>query len=170
MFQSTPPHGGRRTGQRPAKGGHRGFNPRPHTGGDLNATGVELDGRRVSIHAPTRGATARRGRWRTRCRCFNPRPHTGGDVSKIQPCLSLSCFNPRPHTGGDLCRWLYTRNEQRFQSTPPHGGRRSAEVGGETVSSVSIHAPTRGATSCLLKLFRCLLCFNPRPHTGGDCS
>ncbi len=55
LFQSTPPHGGRRAAppSTPAAGG---FNPRPRTEGDgLGAAVVELA--RVSIHAPARRAT-----------------------------------------------------------------------------------------------------------------
>ena len=33
--------------------------------------------------------------------------------------------------------------------------------------SVSIHAPTRGAT-CLTSSNQTHMCFNPRPHAGGD--
>ena len=32
-------------------------------------------------------------------------------------------FNPRPRTGGDLTAFEASREVERFQSTPPHGGR-----------------------------------------------
>ena len=58
------------------------FNPRPRTGGDvMSLYGGWID-KRVSIHAPARGATC-------------------------EPCVlgrSLSSFNPRPRTGGDAIR------------------------------------------------------------------
>ena len=55
MFQSTRPHGARHY-QAIIVGDRRGFNPRAHTGRDLNKVerGVRYG---VSIHAPTRGAT-----------------------------------------------------------------------------------------------------------------
>jgi len=55
-----------------------------------------------------------------------------------------------------------------FQSTPPRGGRRSRQNRSNRRKGISIHAPTRGATTAR----RCTLdgdChFNPRPHAGGD--
>ena len=80
---------------------------------------------RVSIHAPTRGATPRRHTPRRRRTGFNPHPHTGGDA-KMQSVLHWSCsFNPRPHTGGD-------RHARHHHHHRP----------------VSIHAPTRGGDCC----------------------
>ncbi len=143
----------------------------------------------VSIHAPARGATFGMA---TKCRhfgCFNPRPRAGGDQSAYSPRATLGCFNPRPRAGGDLrIRWLRPRNVVSihapargatkhpgvgfyrdrfqstpprggrprrtnaarhivlFQSTPPRGGRRSAPAGPAPECLVSIHAPARGAT------------------------
>src|SRR5437763_1406956 len=78
LFQSTPPHGGRRTNatdvskfctfqSTPPRGGRlsplslrsmgHSFNPRPRAGGDV-ALAIEHPGQVVSIHAPARGATA----------------------------------------------------------------------------------------------------------------
>ena len=55
---------------------------------------------------------------------FNPRPHTRGDRGVCRNHASVQGFNPRPHTRGD---------------TP--------KVAKQLVRAVSIHAPTRGATS-----------------------
>ena len=79
----------------------------------------------ISIHAPTRGATAA---LRPGCRLpayFNPRSHERSDR---RPCFSwihLNYFNPRSHERSD---------DQRHPL-------------GHLVLSISIHAPTRGATS-----------------------
>ena len=81
----------------------------------------------VSIHAPTRGATLRRllliG---LICLSFNPRTHTGCDSFKITIYIVYFSFNPRTHTGCDAVFPLSVAN----------------------CFSVSIHAPTRGATRC----------------------
>ena len=56
----------------------------------------------------------------------------------------------------------------RFQSTPPRGGRLETREDGEDLYIISIHAPARGATrSCRSGLTRSGN-FNPRPREGGD--
>ena len=55
------------------------------------------------------------------------------------------CFNPRTHTG---CDWVMASNAER--------------------ACVSIHAPTRGATSWRRSRSTSLSRFNPRTHTGCD--
>ena len=79
----------------------------------------------VSIHAPTRGATFRVFMLVGFVSGFQstlPRgerlPHRDGAGGRSP------CFNPRSHEGSDPCHW--------FTCSPFH--------------SVSIHAPTRGAT------------------------
>ena len=76
----------------------------------------------VSIHAPTWGATSA---WRSLG--FVP-----------------SGFNPRAHVGRDHCT-LYKPFPDVFQSTRPRGARRRYAEG-YIRASVSIHAPTWGAT------------------------
>ena len=52
---------------------------------------------------------------------LNPRPRAGGDTASAS--ATDSCrFNPRPRAGGDICG--VRRTTQKFQSTPPRGGRR----------------------------------------------
>ena len=99
----------------------------------------------VSIHAPTRGATCRKGSQEEAHTGFNPRAHAGRDAV---PCRTI-------------CRWKFQSTRPRgarqpavdsgpdpqlFQSTRPRGARLSGVMGMSNVSSVSIHAPTRGAT------------------------
>ena len=55
-----------------------------------------------------------------------------------------------------------------FQSTRPHGARRISPEGLALEMFVSIHAPTRGATSGGRQQGGILRCFNPRAHTGRD--
>ena len=56
-------------------------------------------------------------------------------------------FNPRTHTGCDYVESYKTFLNERFQSTHPHGVRHLLRVPGRHLGQVSIHAPTRGATS-----------------------
>ena len=149
---------------------HRSFNPRTHTGCDLSVFDdcetIDI----VSIHAPTRGATTFSHSNKVRINCFNPRTHTGCDFLKSRFVIWLVCFNPRTHTGCDvMCKcfclsWgscfnprthtgcddpclLLALGPFRFQSTHPHGVRLLPFLGFVNISNVSIHAPTRGATT-----------------------
>ena len=76
---------------------------------------------------------------------FNPRTHTGCDIMFFLIFLKLEGFNPRTHTGCDYsyARYIY-------------------------VPIVSIHAPTRGATTCAPFTLAATMSFNPRTHTGCD--
>ncbi len=103
-------------------------------------------------------------------KCFNPRTHTGCDGSSPRLPLRSKCFNPRTHTGCDLLGKVLTTRLYSFQSTHPHGVRprlqkslkskipsfnprthTGCDVIGPALlrrdTHVSIHAPTRGATS-----------------------
>ena len=123
------------------------FNPRPHAGGDVLVDAlrrvIEVD---VSIHAPTRGAT-------------------------LDAAVSLSIhasFQSTPPRGGRHRLMGFACMSAKFQSTPPRGGR-LLEVGHEDGGPfVSIHAPTRGATTSVSRRAPIWARFNPRPHAGGD--
>ena len=58
---------------------------------------------RVSIHAPTRGATPRRHTPRRRRTGFNPRPHTGGDRHARHHHHHRPVSIHAPTRGGDCC-------------------------------------------------------------------
>ena len=98
------------------------FNPRTHTGCDDGWFATDTGGR-VSIHAPTRGATA--------MGCKNP---SG---------ISVSIHAP---TRGATSIIAGARNARKFQSTHPHGVRPKSFSAAQAFLLVSIHAPTRGAT------------------------
>ena len=141
-FQSTHPHGVR---QRLASTTKflLSFNPRTHTGCDIEWSSVVISVL-VSIHAPTRGATANSAhallqlvvsihaptRGATPVRSQLPstwgfqstHPHGVRHRLMIQH-PALLCFNPRTHTGCD-----------------------GYDDGHKAGKEVSIHAPTRGAT------------------------
>ena len=77
----------------------------------------------ISIHAPTRGATKPCRVKHQNIPNFNPRSHKGSDWADCQCLDAVANFNPRSHKGSDDLR-LYC------YLSP----------------SISIHAPTRGAT------------------------
>ena len=99
----------------------------------------------VSIHAPTRGAT-------TAFLC------------------AFKCFmfqSTHPH-GVRRCQLLRNNGIVGFQSTHPHGVRLYRIWFIPIRLCVSIHAPTRGATSPGILMTMVPWSFNPRTHTGCD--
>ena len=102
LFQSTLPRGERRSIQSFFYS-HLDFNPRSHEGSDESNRPVQKQCS-ISIHAPTRGATACAPDAWTVSGNFNPRSHEGSDGDGMVP-LSVSCyFNPRSHEGSDAVR------------------------------------------------------------------
>ncbi len=190
-FQSTRPHGARRSRYRHLWFDLR-FNPRARTGRDAPRPVASCLLRRFNPRArtgrdPTSGTSSH-----SRC-CFNPRARTGRDLrQRPSPLPPARSFNPRARTGRDGTRCLSLYLKSLFQSTRPHGARREQRVRGRKRSSfqstrphgarphgtcrggasvrVSIHAPARGATtlpsSCRSRCRR----FNPRARTGRDCA
>ena len=146
---------------------------------------------RVSIHAPTRGATSLMISPMVNGCGFNPRAHAGRDarfsVSSTMNALFQStrprgarpsarrsisrhgvCFNPRAHAGRDAYKSATVHTHKRFQSTRPRGARQSCHRPNMAEASVSIHAPTRGATDMTASTAGANSRFNPRAHAGRD--
>ena len=83
-----------------------------------------LDLVKISIHAPTRGATA--------LPCLCPVP----------PQISIHA----PTRGATVSYLSQQQHTEEFQSTLPRGERPSRTSYREFILTISIHAPTRGAT------------------------
>ena len=98
------------------------FNPRTHEGCDTSDD-YDFEELRVSIHAPTRGATLSTVGDCIRARFQSTHPRGVRRISTLFKKLSSGSFNPRTHEGCDNAR-VYLL----------------------FIFNVSIHAPTRGAT------------------------
>ena len=100
---------------------------------------------KISIHAPTWGAThgdrARLGRSLD----FNPRTHVGCDSHHDKNFLIFSISIHAPTWGATLQNMIII-HLGTFQSTHPRGVRRVGVVRHEPFDDISIHAPTWGAT------------------------
>ena len=126
--------------------------------------------REISIHAPAKGATARR---RMMCRCvsnFNPRSREGSDA----PCSSdrqsaflfqstlprrerrrASCpsprrsryFNPRSREGSDAAGLHTAAPVRHFNPRSREGSDVPQDLHLLSALCISIHAPAKGATS-----------------------
>ena len=128
---------------------------------------------KISIHAPTRGATALALALPSSTRYFNPRSHEGSDPVDSDGKFVYRDFNPRSHEGSDVSAWALPSSTHYFNPRSHEGSDvipfayrtlskdfnpRSHE--GSDVSTcraffpwyISIHAPTRGATDTILMM------------------
>ena len=141
------------------------------TGGATNFRSLYETGNFISIHAPTGGATVVAVCMSMLWIYFNPRSHGGSDgVSDMREILfkafqstlprgerpwspghheTAENFNPRSHGGSDSGRRLYVHVVDIFQSTLPRGERLMIFRICLKNISISIHAPTGGATADL---------------------
>ena len=143
---------------------------------------------RVSIHAPTGGATRTPEFW-GRMRLFQftrprgarlPRAQLGGHLVEFQftrprgarPMATVvACaadgFNSRAHGGRDGSVTSPSSTSARFQFTRPRGARHNPDGSLTNPKHVSIHAPTGGATGLSVGIVL-LRRFNSRAHGGRD--
>ena len=168
MFQSTPPREGRPSSTlaasrqhcfnpRPHREGRRwpratphcrpnGFNPRPTRG----ATKIRLRAALrlvVSIHAPARGATEREVLFLTSGK-FQSTPPRGGATELLAKGVRVDLvFQSTPPRGGRLTERPRLNQRLSFNPRPHAGGDDRQRVPHSWVIAVSIHAPTRGATT-----------------------
>ena len=124
------------------------FNPRTHEGCDRDnhRRGKILI---VSIHAPTRGATVSNDRYVTGSEFQSTHPRGVRRTLRVDHfvCRQFQSTHPR---GVRLLPIVHSLKYGVFQSTHPRGVRLNASTRYRSSHQVSIHAPTRGATSNIL--------------------
>ena len=119
------------------------FNPRTHVGCDRpNLMAERL--RRISIHAPTWGATEKTVTLSNPKRFQSTHPRGVRLSGNIEKQLRPN-FNPRTHVGCDSSKQTQVSTQRAFQSTHPRGVRLCPY-------SYCFHTPY----------------FNPRTHVGCD--
>ena len=143
-FQFTPLREGRPATRRGAFRPVPHFNSRPSARGDP-FRGREVLFRRISIHAPPRGATSQ-GCWRRATKSFQFTPLREGR---------------RPFRGREV---LFRRISIH---APPRGATYDKPFWG-VCEAISIHAPPRGATPAPWQGKRPAPYFNSRPSARGD--
>ena len=142
----------------------------------------------VSIHAPTRGATAVNGVWIVGRDVSIHAPTRGATQGRLSRTGHRDVSIHAP-TRGATALWDFAVATGEFQSTLPRGERRDVSRLSPMLIGVSIHAPTRGATKIARVLLPGILfqstlprgerlevqiishlvaCFNPRSHAGSD--
>ena len=144
LFQSTHPHGVRRSVAYPSPMYSCCFNPRTHMGCDILFL--------MMLEYLFR---------------FNPRTHMGCDRASLCKVLSVASFNPRTHMGCDGVNFVPFVPSSGFQSTHPHGVRRYflLFIIHDNCFNPRTHMGC-DRIKCLLR--QKVLCFNPRTHMGCD--
>ncbi len=107
----------------------------------------------VSIHAPTRGATTPQAHHTNTLLCFNPRTYTRCDLTYLCKSYKSCGFNPRTYTRCDL---TYLCKSYKSCGFNPRTYTRCDGINPVdlfNLKHVSIHAPTRGATSSTGNIF-----------------
>ena len=145
------------------------FNPRTHTGCDKPKT---CENKIVGLFQSTHPHGVRQADvvcFRGQEKFQSTHPHgvrqCHGGFLKVDKLFQST----HPHGVRRRVRPVYIGTPM-FQSTHPHGVRREHLCAKQVHRTVSIHAPTRGATPRRQQAFARWLSFNPRTHTGCDSS
>ena len=98
---------------------------------------------------------------------FNPRSHERSDATTLRQGIYRLNFNPRSHERSDLCNISLVYIVEYFN---PRSHERSDNSFHYflTPFNISIHAPTRGATSTASARLLLSTYFNPRSHERSD--
>ena len=126
---------------------------------------------RLSIHAPTRGATTLPVLFSIPLCTFNPRSYKRSDQMKQTRRVKSSSFNPRSYKRSDCSNSLFS-SILIYTFNPRSYKRSDVLVWFKFTSflSLSIHAPTRGATLFFLLISLYNHSFNPRSYKRSDSS
>ena len=123
------------------------FNPRSREGSDKDIQSAIEAVKKISIHAPARGATVLRGTTMPAALFISIHAPARGATSFPFCLLSFfKNFNPRSREGSDNKYLPWFSCIPSFQSTLPRGERRRKLKFYVRMCNISIHAPARGAT------------------------
>ena len=100
----------------------------------------------ISIHAPARGATYLLNSKIRRFTNFNPRTREGCDKPRRPAALHNAYFNPRTREGCDINVALFYLQLSSISIHAPARGATRHCIHTATSPIISIHAPARGAT------------------------
>ncbi len=122
---------------------------------------------KISIHAPTRGATTHVVKLRRRVFDFNPRSYKRSDIGPIIDFGGISDFNPRSYKRSDNSSLKSDADTILFQSTLLQEERHFKLV---TLVTTGYFNPRSYKRSDLMRLgfFFLLVYFNPRSYKRSD--
>ena len=98
---------------------------------------------------------------------FNPRSHEGSDGTEKRLYQKNTYFNPRSHEGSDVFSGFSTVVLSISIHAPTRGATGFFRDAWNKIQ-ISIHAPTRGATRSCSNFVFIFKNFNPRSHEGSD--
>ena len=104
-------------------------------------------GHRISIHAPTRGATIKRAISMPNLKFQSTLPR-GERLYVWVAGHTIAYFNPRSHEGSDYIRRAGNHIRCNFNPRSHEGSDGCSDIA-DQVDYISIHAPTRGATALI---------------------
>ena len=124
----------------------------------------------ISIHAPVKGATWKKGPRRRPVPHFNPRTREGCDSASRRSSQGPSGdFNPRTREGCDARLDDIIRRANEISIHAPVKGATCYGSGVKwSVQNISIHAPVKGATKNWTLCMPRNIYFNPRTREGCD--
>ena len=121
----------------------------------------------ISIHAPTRGATARQFASYEFVEISIHAPTRGATVDVLNLKVEFSNFNPRSHERSDM-NGTVTVIYKGISIHAPTRGATYKPIFAVAAMLISIHAPTRGATFVAIARWTAVFYFNPRSHERSD--
>ena len=116
------------------------------TWGATRYISVRVKSVKISIHAPTWGATCISSTTDESNPDFNPRTHVGCDLRDFLSTSIWTIFQSTHPRGVRPNTKAVVRASSEFQSTHPRGVRPAPTIPRVQSSTISIHAPTWGAT------------------------
>ena len=143
LFQSTLPHGERPYGIQThnISDGFQSTLPHGERPQKISENTINIIFQSTLPHGERRWG----GRTHSNNRYFNPRSHTGSDALHLFHRLFYYNFNPRSHTGSDSFI-SDTSNPLTISIHAPTRGATRLSLSHYFHTCISIHAPTRGAT------------------------
>ena len=187
-FQSTPPRRGRPGGPAARRSPECRFNPRPREGGGTRPSAnwtasvrfqstpprrgrhgahyQHAQRRRVSIHAPAKGAAIDTIHRQVRILVSIHAPAKGAarGAARGELVAEVSIHAPAKGAARRICRTCSC--SRRFNPRPREGGGMPVLAVDGAGVDVSIHAPAKGAAQPRHRPAP-WCCFNPRPREGG---
>ena len=99
---------------------------------------------------------------------FNPRSLSGSDVVIISGNDRRENFNPRSLSGSDIIKLVIVQVIPDFNPRSLSGSDCQLQIQYNKSDTISILAPSRGATQAHKRYCRCAQYFNPRSLSGSD--
>ena len=122
----------------------------------------------ISIHAPTRGATAQPAPKEAHTSYFNPRSHEGSDGDLADHFVAVMVISIHAPTRGatlDKLNFVFVLND--FNPRSHEGSDRSIRRGGASGAYFNPRSHEGSDFRCRLSA-AAFLYFNPRSHEGSD--